>query len=229
VLKALCRNAIKSFSIGMTLILASGCTLVKPDPLPTIPSLGSTPSHPSSLNTQMPSGTPSGRWHGLRSTCPVVEQELPGLPGIVGEGYPEPEYLDMQVALSATCSWRRGNNGRPTMRALVSVYRDAADGPGKQKAINIFRRLRKESEEALKRPGLRLPRDEHGVGEEAFLTVHPEEMRISLRARSENAVVILNIWLKDDWDYDDRRRIELVSAQRSNIIALMGDVLDDLR
>jgi hypothetical protein len=54
-------------------------------------------------------------------------------------------------------------------------------------------------------------------------------MRISLRARSENAVVILNIWLKDDWDYDDRRRIELVSAQRSNIVALMGDVLDDLR
>ena len=226
-LKALCRNAIKSFSIGMTLILASGCTLVKPDPLPTIPPLGSS-SAP--IEIPVPSWTPSGRWRGLSSTCPTISHELPGLSGLAGEGKPADGYQKLSTGLAASCGWQRKGEEYPNIHVLIRMYWRDYDQTVVQQAIEYLKEARNDAEEkALKDPLVKPPQDVPGVGDEAFLTLYPGDMRISLRARSENAVIFANIWLKDDWDYDDRRRIELVSAQRSNIIALMVDVLDDLR
>jgi hypothetical protein len=74
-----------------------------------------------------------------------------------------------------------------------------------------------------------MPEDLTGLGDEAFLTFHPGDMSMRLKVLSANATISMTLWLKDRLEYDQKRRLELLRAQRSNIIAVTQDILDDLR
>lgn len=225
---------IRGRSFGMIgLLVASlsvpACSMDAPEPISSeLP--GSAPQ--ATLTATAPEWTPSGRWQRWSAKCPTLTTELTGLPGLVGEGLPNDSYLDLPVGLSGSCRWEgSGTDGKPAVQASFALFRHEGSKTVEQSAIDTFQKARDNAhEEALDNPErYGPPQDVPGLGDEAYLTMSAQRMSLSLKVRSENAVLTTTIWLENDWDYDDKRRTTLVREQRPNVIAVMKDVLDDLR
>ena len=213
-------------ALSTAIQIVSGCTINSPDPIPTgRPSLGDRDW----ISTLSP--TPSGRWQGLNSKCPTIDKELPGLPGIVGPGVANDTYSDDRRSLLTSCSWSGSDEEKPILRSSVVVYRMSASATVDELAADAFDQARQDARDLARRASdwHTPPKDLTGLGDEAFLTIHLAEMAIKLVARSENAKVSMTIWLKAPVQPDLARRLELLRAQRSNIIAAAVDILDDLR
>jgi len=119
----------------------------------------------------------------------------------------------------------------PILISTVMVYRLGVSATVDQLAAKSFHKTRQDAQErAFKAPDRDTqPEDLTGLGDEAFLTFHPGEMAVRLEVLSANATISMTLWLKDRLEYDQKRRLELLRAQRSNIIAASQDILDDLR
>ena len=208
-------------------LLVAGCTFDPPAPTRTDhPNV----EHADRSPTPTFNPTPSGKWQDLSGKCPTIDKSLPGLPGIVGLGRSD-THLDNRNSLLAECSWEGSDGGKPFLISSVTIFRLGVSTTVDQLAADALDKARHDAlERALRAPDQdTMPEDLTGLGDEAFLTFHPGDMSMRLKVLSANATISMTLWLKDRLEYDQKRRLELLRAQRSNIIAVTQDILDDLR
>ncbi|WP_148086422.1 hypothetical protein [Micromonospora sp. HM5-17] len=213
-------------ALSAAILVVPGCTINSPDPIPT-----DRPGVDNRDRISTPSPTPSSRWQGLNAECPTIDEKLPGLPGIVGPGVANDDYSDNRRRLIASCNWKGSGTLEPLLISSVTVYRMSASTTVEELAADAFDLARQDARNLARSASdwHTPPEDLTGLGDGAFLTIHLAEMAIRLVARSENAKVSITILLKAPVQPDLARRLELLRAQRSNIVAAAEDILDDLR
>mgnify|MGYP007079332189 FL=1 len=137
--------------------------------------------------------------------------------------------METPVSLLASCRWKGSDKEEPVLRSEVIIHLQSVSKTVDELTSDIYQVERRKAEkEAREAPDRDMPpEDLVNLGDEAFLTIHPGLMTVQIKARSENAIVNTTLWL--NYHHDLRRRIELLRAQRSNIIAATQDILDDLR
>lgn len=196
-----------------TSLLASGCGVdVEPvEPLP-----GSKPSA-----TATASGEFVGQWNKLERACPTLDGETAKALELPAVGTPGPVANDNILAQIADCHWGRGPG---SVDVLVNINRAVGSPTAEEQTAEKF----EEEWNASVRNGETLvAKPEAGIEDAAYIGIHRDRVSVVLAVRSSNARILISYEVAEEMGPDT---FDVSLAQhRDTMLALAGDVLDDLR